>query len=43
MLQSLMVPAGHAYDRVEVIALQREVAQLRQMTADMPYGLASSE
>jgi len=43
MLQSLMAPAGHAYDRVEVIALQREVAQLRQMTADMPYGLASSE
>jgi len=38
-LQTLQAPAAYAYNRIEVIALQRRVAELRRKCADLPYGV----
>ena len=39
LLESLQAPAAYAYNRIEVIALQRRVAELSRERADLPYGV----
>jgi hypothetical protein len=39
VLESLQAPAAYAYNRIEVIALQRRVAELRRKFADLTYGV----
>lgn len=39
VLESLQAPAAYAYNRIEVVALQRRVAELSRKVADLPYGV----